>query len=465
MARLRSILVALVAFSFNSFCLADDGWLPSPDPASRVVTQRSVSSLSANLRSAVSNTVQVRFPSGGNSSNVGSGVYLGADYVATAYHVPRGTSGRGIVQFRDGTNIQCETVLIDQTFDQCILKLAQEHPSLPGVEIAQANPALGETVYSAGFGNGFRVFGGPVQGWGRPNVQGAPTDWFDHGNAAVSGDSGGPVFNQTGRLIGCLWGSDGRSTTASGAGRFHVFIKPLFPRLAAWRANRIARQVQGFGVLQPSRCYPGSSGLGCNMPGQVTVDYPSNATPTPPSLGSGLAKQPTPMAPIQGGSCNCNCEPANPSSALPAPSLAALSDADRDRLIEDLLARMKSDPDFRGPAGKDGADGMRGPAGRDGEAGQIKPEQLAAITSSILEIMQNDPKFRGPEGQRGPAGPGADIDVSALKQDILASINYPDRRVLLVDGQGGTVLDDETYGSDEPIVLDFQNIVRQARPR
>lgn len=373
---------------------------------------------------AARNVVEVHFPTGGGTANKGSGVYLGERLIATAYHVPRGTSGNGYVMFRDGVRMNCRTIQTDKVWDQAILEIESEHPSLPGVELADMNPRAGETVYSSGFGQGFRIFGGRMTGeWASPG--GTPTtDWFDHENPAIPGDSGGPIFNEAGKLIGCLWGSDGRHTVGTGTGRFNLFVKPLFPRLAQWRANRIANQIQG---ITPAQCGPG----GC--PPQ---QYGGGGVNVSPGYGA-----PTPVQPLP------------PVSQCPP---AAGCDCDEEKIMATLLERMAADERFRGPAGLAGKDGV------DGKDGEVNAEQLAAVTQSILQVIREDERFRGPRGERGPAGDSATLDVEALAADILSRVKHPSQRVVLLDGKSGRVIDDETYQPGEPIVLDFQSIIRSA---
>jgi len=384
------------------------------------------------VEQAAANAVQIRFPLSGSSASAGSGVYLGERLVATAYHVARGSSGNGTVEFRDGVRMSCKVIQVDKVWDQCVVELEREHPTLTGVEFASSNPQAGEMVYSAGFARGFRIFGGRMTGsWAGPGGT-ATRDWFEHENAAIPGDSGGPAFNEAGQLIGCLWGSDGQRTTASGTGRFTVFVRPLFPRLAQWRANRIAGQIAGIGY--GSQCPP----QGCPAPrqGGGVATYPGGQpTPAqPPALE---------LVPSAPQSPNCKC--------------------DQDAIIAAVLEKMAGDERFRGPAGQAGKDG------RDGSDGTVNAMHLAAVTESILQTIEGDDRFRGPQGPKGdrgeagPAGQAAELDVASLTQQILAQVKHPGQRVMLVDGKTGKILDDETYAPGEPIVLDFQTILRNAR--
>jgi hypothetical protein len=56
-------------------------------------------------------------------------------------------------------------------------------------------------------------------------------DWFDISGPARQGDSGGPVFDAKGQVVGILWGTDDRSVTAAQGGYLH---KVLAESLGKW---------------------------------------------------------------------------------------------------------------------------------------------------------------------------------------------------------------------------------------
>jgi hypothetical protein len=49
--------------------------------------------------------------------------------------------------------------------------------------------------------------------------------------------------------------------------------------------------------------------------------------------------------------------------------------------------------------------------------------------------------------------------------ELAAKIKHPPRRVVLIDGSNNNVLADETYEPGEPIVIDFQRVIKAAEPR
>jgi S1-C subfamily serine protease len=402
-----------------SFVMADD--FDTPQTRLTEIQQTTgvmwveITGVTQSVEKSAQNAVKLVFP-GNGFSHGGSGVYLGDRYVATAHHVPEGTSGRGVVHFRDGTQIGCTVNGRDTQWDQCILTLDKEHPTLPGVDIASINPKVGDELYSVGFGQGFRIFGGQVTGFSG-NGSGA-FDWVNHQQASVQGDSGGPIFNQTGQLIGCLWGCGAGETVGTTTSRFRLFVKPLFPRLAQWRANRIGRQIAGVGFECPDGQCPLQQPPNQQGGRQVQQEPGAQPTPVEPGADSGMSLQPP-----------LNCPP--------------------------------------GPAGP------KGDPGKDGKDGEVTEQHIASIITAVVANLKADPSMRGPKGdtgQVGPTGPtgppgrdGQSVtpeQLASLKAELLAEIQHPNIRVVI--GNGGKIVDDETYRPGEPIVLDIEALVRAA---
>ena len=99
----------------------------------------------------------------------------------------------------------------------------------------------------------------------------------------------------------------------------------------------------------------------------------------------------------------------------------------------------------RGPAGSDGQDGSHGPPGQDGSNGR--------------DGLDGE---RGPSGPSGPAGPA---DTSALRQRIEQLASEVDtlrqRTRTIVLRQDGKEIDRETYGINEPYILDVETLTRR----
>jgi hypothetical protein len=365
-------------------------------PVASEVTWVQLSAVTQPVEEAAKNAVILDFPVGDGSGHRGSGVYLGSKYVATAYHVPEGAQQRGTVTFRDGTRVGCVVNGVDSVWDQCIVTLDREHPTLPGVEIASTDVGVGDEVYSAGFGQGYRVFGGAVTGF-VGNNNGSGYDWLTHRSAAVSGDSGGPMFNRNGQLVGCLWGQANGETFGTKSSRFRVFVKPLFPVLAQWRANRIGRQIAG-------------------------IDCPTGQCPQQPQ--SGMGQRPV----------------------YPQPEPDPNTDMD--------LTPAQGQP---GPPGPAGPQGLTGPAGPKGDG--VSEEQLQSMIEAVVNNLKSDPSMRGPAGPKGDTGqvgptgptgaPGRDgkdgkspeIDYDELSRRVAERL--PPISLALI-GDGGQELDRDT---------------------
>lgn len=106
-------------------------------------------------------------------------------------------------------------------------------------------------------------------------------------------------------------------------------------------------------------------------------------------------------------------------------------------------------------------DQIRGADGQDGADGpQITVQQVAEyLVTHHADQLRGVQGPAGPGGPPGPAGPATDVDLQELIARIV-ELETRKRRVLLVED--GNVLDDESYGPDEPIVLDLKRIVKQS---
>lgn len=177
------------------------------------------------------------------------------------------------------------------------------------------------------------------------------------------------------------------------------------------------------------------------------------------------------------------------------------------RLVAEYMARNPAPPGERGPAGQNGRDaevnygaiieavvaqlpppqqGPPGPAGPAGPQGLIgvpdaediqnwlvgamsNPETRERISVLLADLVAVDPRV-SQLIQRIEALEAASTAAAAAPGDLQAIISRLQaleerrhaQRVLLVDGQTQTVLDDETY-IDEPIVLDVRKFIRGSK--
>jgi serine protease Do len=135
----------------------------------------------------------------------GSGVIVSADgLVMTAAHVSAGVGKEVSVDMPDGTKLKAETLGLDSETDAALIQITEKLPEgkpFPTVEINRTDDTkLGDWVFSLGHSGGFDKARGAVSRIGRL-VRVANTTLQTDG-ALIGGDSGGPLFDMEGRLIG-----------------------------------------------------------------------------------------------------------------------------------------------------------------------------------------------------------------------------------------------------------------------
>ncbi len=132
----------------------------------------------------------------------GSGFFISADgYVVTNNHVVANAVQLQVVT-DDGRVLDAKVVGTDPKTDLALLKV--DGRQLPFVTLADALPKTGEWVIAMGnpFGLGGTVTAGIVSAQGR-DIGAGPYDDFLQIDAAVNrGNSGGPTFNMSGRVVG-----------------------------------------------------------------------------------------------------------------------------------------------------------------------------------------------------------------------------------------------------------------------
>ncbi|MDP3851603.1 MAG: S1C family serine protease [Luteolibacter sp.] len=131
----------------------------------------------------------------------GSGVIVSADgLVLTAAHVSSGVNKKVTVIMEDGTRHQARTLGLVADTDAAMLRITDKG-DYPFVEIDRGNSArLGDWVFSLGHSGGFDKHRGSVVRLGRL-VRIANTT-LQSDSILIGGDSGGPLFDLTGKLVG-----------------------------------------------------------------------------------------------------------------------------------------------------------------------------------------------------------------------------------------------------------------------
>ncbi len=142
--------------------------------------------------------------SGGKVSSLGSGFVIDpAGYVVTNNHVIEGADDIEVI-FPNGNKLKAKLVGTDTKTDLSVLKVEPKTP-LKAVKFGDSRAMrIGDWVMAIGnpFGLGGSLSVGVVSARGR-NINAGPYDNFIQTDAAINkGNSGGPLFNMKGEVIG-----------------------------------------------------------------------------------------------------------------------------------------------------------------------------------------------------------------------------------------------------------------------
>lgn len=135
---------------------------------------------------------------------LGSGFILDPEgWLVTNHHVVDGAD-RVTVLLNDGREFDADIVGLDEKTDLALLRIEAKE-ALPFVELGDSDEIrVGEDVMAVGnpFGLGGTVTSGIVSAKGR-NISGGPYAEFLQTDAAINkGNSGGPLFNMDGEVVG-----------------------------------------------------------------------------------------------------------------------------------------------------------------------------------------------------------------------------------------------------------------------
>ncbi|WP_343560140.1 DegQ family serine endoprotease [Kiloniella sp. b19] len=134
----------------------------------------------------------------------GSGFIIDSDgFIVTNHHVIDGADAVS-VRMQDGTELEAEVIGSDERTDLALLKV-KSSASLPAVEFGDSDDArIGDWVIAIGnpFGLGGSVSAGIISARAR-DIRSGPYDDFIQTDAAINrGNSGGPLFNMEGEVVG-----------------------------------------------------------------------------------------------------------------------------------------------------------------------------------------------------------------------------------------------------------------------
>ena len=161
----------------------------------------------------------------------GSGTLIdardGYGLVVTNWHVVSDAAGPIRVSFPNGFTSEARPLKLDETWD--LAALVVWRPPAEPVALAERPPRPGEPLVICGYGQGtYRAAEGRCTDYYAPEV-GMPQELVELDVEARQGDSGGPIFNDHGRLAGVLFGAGRGTTLGSFGGRVHRFLATLAP--------------------------------------------------------------------------------------------------------------------------------------------------------------------------------------------------------------------------------------------
>ncbi len=131
----------------------------------------------------------------------GSGVIVSPEgLVLTAAHVSSGVGKKVTIILEDGTKLKAETLGLVADTDAAMIRIIDKG-TYPFVEMDRSNSTrLGDWVFALGHSGGFDKTRGSVVRLGR--LVRVANSTFQSDCILIGGDSGGPLFDLTGKLVG-----------------------------------------------------------------------------------------------------------------------------------------------------------------------------------------------------------------------------------------------------------------------
>ncbi len=146
-----------------------------------------------------------------SSEGLGSGVLVGEKnlYILTAAHVVANAT-KIVVEFKDGTKLSARNKRVDKTADVALIQLERPVPNIPAAVLGNSDEVrIGEDIFIIGspLGLSHSVSRGIISGrhveYNETN-QDRAMEYFQTDAAINKGNSGGPMFNMKGEVIGIV---------------------------------------------------------------------------------------------------------------------------------------------------------------------------------------------------------------------------------------------------------------------
>jgi hypothetical protein len=147
----------------------------------------------------------------------------------------------------------------DAIWDCAVLELIGQPEGVEPAEVELGEKAMqqeGSRLESCGYGPDGQLAcnSGLFLSYKRSTqTQNGPDDWMEISGHARQGDSGGPIFNEQGRLVGVLWGTDGEHVVGVQAGRIHQLLDAAVPEQATQQVFHLVSDIE----RHPTPAMPG----------------------------------------------------------------------------------------------------------------------------------------------------------------------------------------------------------------
>jgi hypothetical protein len=208
--------------------------------------------------------------------------YRGKILVLTARHVIDGAK-KVVVILTTGKKLAASVVKADAEWDCAVLEMEGQPEGCAIAELQFGKEAMqteGARLDSVGFGPEGKLAAnsGLFIGYRRNNTtdRDGPDDWFAISGHARQGDSGGPVFNESGKVVGVLWGTDGEQVICVQAGRLHLLLNgsvtaQRFYRVSEDEAGRAYTRLQ-YAVRKPTPPAENDGSIAGVIPGPIAIE-------------------------------------------------------------------------------------------------------------------------------------------------------------------------------------------------
>jgi hypothetical protein len=210
------------------------------------------------------------------------GVHDNRGLVVTNWHVVRDAVGLVDVVFPDGFHSHAKPLKVDSDWDLAALVIWRPH--VDPVKIATQPPRPGDLLTIHGYGRGkYRIATGHCTTYYAPKMD-YPHEMVELDVEARQGDSGGPIFNQSGELAGVLFGAGQGTTLGSFSPRVRYFLASVAPDIDNDNNKAFAAADRAAPNINPP--------IKANPDDATSKNYQSS--PWSPQLAS-LAKNPSPI--------------------------------------------------------------------------------------------------------------------------------------------------------------------------